>query len=288
MELIDVFDEDNKYLGYSLERNEVHHKNLWHHHVSAWIMNYEGMILLQQRAFTKKKNPGKWAKTGGHVESGENCKEAIRREVYEEIRLEVNDEEIENIEMFKSFNPNEHYYAYGYIFFTDYKEEDFTLQKEAAENELSSVGMLNFSRKNELKGIIKNLENEIENADYKIIEAKRTADYNISNIPLYLEKFKLNETARINEKYKIPEEPVAPAEISQTNNKTQQFTNDIDMIFNSMNIGTKYTISDIVDACPGARGLTDERITALVRSLVRIGKVERTDAHGKVYYCRVQ
>ena len=57
MELIDVFDEDNKYLGYSLERNEVHHKNLWHHHVSAWIMNYEGMILLQQRAFTKKKNP---------------------------------------------------------------------------------------------------------------------------------------------------------------------------------------------------------------------------------------
>ena len=130
MELIDVFDEDNKYLGYSLERNEVHDKNLWHHHVSAWIINYEGMILLQQRAFTKKKNPGKWAKTGGHVESGENCKEAIRREVYEEIGLEVNDEEIENIEMFKSFNPNEHYYAYGYIFFTDYKEEDFTLQKE--------------------------------------------------------------------------------------------------------------------------------------------------------------
>lgn len=130
MELIDIFDEDNKYLGYHLERNEVHDKNLWHHHVSAWIMNYDGMILLQQRALNKKKNPGKWSKTGGHVESGENCKEAIKREVYEEIGLEVNDEEIENIEIFKSLNPNEHYYAYGYIFFTNYKEEDFRLQKE--------------------------------------------------------------------------------------------------------------------------------------------------------------
>ena len=130
MELIDIFDENNKPLGYALERNEAHDRNLWHHHVSAWIMNYNGMILLQQRALTKKKNPGKWAKTGGHVETGETCEDAIRREVFEEIGLKVNDEEIENIEIFKSTNPNEHYYAYGYIFFTDYKEEDFKLQKE--------------------------------------------------------------------------------------------------------------------------------------------------------------
>lgn len=130
MELIDIFDENNRYLGYSLDRKEVHEKNLWHHHVSAWIMNYDGMVLLQQRALTKKKNPGKWAKTGGHVEAAETCEEAIKREVYEEIGLEVKDEEIENIEIFKSINSNEHYYAYGYIFFTHYKEEDFILQKE--------------------------------------------------------------------------------------------------------------------------------------------------------------
>lgn len=147
MELIDVFDEDNKYLGYSLERNEVHDKNLWHHHVSAWIMNYEGMILLQQRALTKKKNPGKWAKTGGHVETGENCKEAIKREVYEEIGLEVNDEEIENIEVFKSLNPNEHYYTYGYIFLTNYKEDDFILQKE----EVNAVKYYNIEQLEEIR-----------------------------------------------------------------------------------------------------------------------------------------
>lgn len=55
MELIDVFDENNNYLGYSLDRKEVHEENLWHRHVSAWIMNYNGEILLQQRALDKKK-----------------------------------------------------------------------------------------------------------------------------------------------------------------------------------------------------------------------------------------
>ena len=130
MELIDIFDENNNYLGYSLERSKVHEENLWHHHVSAWIMDYNGEILLQQRALSKKKNPGKWAKTGGHVDAGETPEESIKREVYEEIGLKVSDDEIKNIEIFKSINPNEHYYSYGYIFFTDYKEDDFVLQKE--------------------------------------------------------------------------------------------------------------------------------------------------------------
>lgn len=130
MELIDIFDENNKYLGYSLERSEAHEKNLWHRHVSAWIMNYNGEILLQQRALDKKKNPGKWAKTGGHVSAGETCEESIKREVYEEIGLEVHDSEIKNIEIFKSINSKEHYYSYGYLFLTNYKEDDFVLQKE--------------------------------------------------------------------------------------------------------------------------------------------------------------
>ena len=130
MELIDIFDENNKYLGYSLERSAVHKKNLWHRHVSAWIMNYNGKILLQQRALDKKKNPGKWAKTGGHVDSGETCDESIKREIYEEIGLKLNDDEINNIDIFKSINSDEHYYSYGYIIFTNYKEDDFKLQKE--------------------------------------------------------------------------------------------------------------------------------------------------------------
>ena len=135
MEMVDVFDENNEFLGYSVTRDEAHEKNLWHRHASSWIMNYDGEILLQQRAFTKKKNPGKWAKTGGHVDKGETPKDAVKREVYEEIGLELNDNDIKEIGFFKSTNPNEHYFSYGYLVITNYKENEFILQKE----ELNSV-----------------------------------------------------------------------------------------------------------------------------------------------------
>ena len=130
MELIDVYDENNNYLGYAKERDEVHKNKLWHRHVSAWIMNSNGEVLMQQRALTKMKNPGKWSRTGGHVDSKETCDEAIKREIYEEIGLLVDDKDINNIEIFKSIDPLENYYSYGYIFFTDKKEEEFILQEE--------------------------------------------------------------------------------------------------------------------------------------------------------------
>ena len=130
MELLDVYDENNNYLGHSLPRKEIHEKKLWHRHVSAWIMNKEGKILLQQRSFNKNKNPGKWSKTGGHVDAGETCEQAIKREIYEEIGLKINNDEINNIEVFKSKTSKENYYSYGYIFITDLKENEFKLQKE--------------------------------------------------------------------------------------------------------------------------------------------------------------
>ena len=129
MELIDVYDENNNYSGYSVSRKEIHENNLWHRHVSCWIMNEKGEILMQQRAFSKFKNPGKWAKTGGHVDSGETPDQAIKREVFEEIGLIIDDKNINNIETFKS-KTKENYYSYGYIFMTNLKEDEFVLQED--------------------------------------------------------------------------------------------------------------------------------------------------------------
>lgn len=147
MELLDIYDENNNYLGYSLDRKEAHDKNLWHYHVSAWIMNYDGEILLQQRSFSKKKNPGKWTKTGGHVSADETCVQAIKREIFEEIGLELNDDEIKIIDEFKSTNPKEHYFSYGYIVFTNKKEDEFILQKE----EVRDVKYLSIEQIEELR-----------------------------------------------------------------------------------------------------------------------------------------
>ena len=150
MEFLDVFDENNESLGYSLSRKEIHDKNLFHRHVSSWIMNYDGLILLQQRSFSKNKNPGMWAKTGGHVDAGESCDSAIKREVFEEIGLKVSDDQVSCYEVFKS-ELKENYYTYNYIFFTDFNENQFVLQSDEVEKVkyFSIEELEEFRRKND-------------------------------------------------------------------------------------------------------------------------------------------
>ena len=89
MELIDIVDENNKLTGQVEERTIAHEKCLWHRHVSCWIMNKKGEILLQRRSPIKSRNPNKWARTGGHVDSGEDVEEAIIREVKEEVGINI-------------------------------------------------------------------------------------------------------------------------------------------------------------------------------------------------------
>lgn len=132
MELLEVFDDFNNSLNYTVSRDEIHKNKLWHRHVSAWIMNYDGKILMQKRSLMKKKNPGLWSKTGGHVEAGENVIDAIKREVFEEIGLNIDN--YEYINLFKNDKENEKYFAYGYIVFTNLKENDFLLQKEEVDS----------------------------------------------------------------------------------------------------------------------------------------------------------
>ena len=50
LEMLEVFDENNNSLEYAVERDTVHEQKLWHRHVSAWIMNDKGLILMQKRS----------------------------------------------------------------------------------------------------------------------------------------------------------------------------------------------------------------------------------------------
>lgn len=128
MEFLDVVNEEDKLTGEKKDRDFIHHNNLYHRHTSCWILNHNGEILLQRRALTKKKRPGIWSKTGGHVDSGESVIDAIKREVKEEIGLELKDKDLFFMQKFKSNNPN--FFSYGYIALTNNKIEDYKLQLE--------------------------------------------------------------------------------------------------------------------------------------------------------------
>lgn len=57
--------------------------------VGAWIVNDKGEILLLKRSEKTKNERGKWEAPGGEVEFGETLEEAIRREMKEELGIEI-------------------------------------------------------------------------------------------------------------------------------------------------------------------------------------------------------
>ena len=129
MELVDIVDENNKLTGQVEERWVAYDKGLWRRTVSCWIMNEKGEILLQKRTASKRRNPNKWAKTGGQVDSGESAEDAIFREVKEELGIEVPKDQIKIMDIHKSDDKNKRF-AYNFIFVVNYKIEDYILQKE--------------------------------------------------------------------------------------------------------------------------------------------------------------
>ena len=131
MELVDIVDENNKLTGQVEDRWVAYNKGLWRRTVSCWIINEKGEILLQKRTANKLKNPNKWAKTGGQVDSGETVEEAIFREVKEEV-AEVKYVTIEDMELIKKENDSNYT-------FCNWGDEDFYREINLLKNKRKQI-----------------------------------------------------------------------------------------------------------------------------------------------------
>ena len=58
-------------------------------------------------------------------------------------------------------------------------------------------------------------------------------------------------------------------------------------ILNGMEIGKKYTITDLMKEIPACAELSNQRVSALVRQLVTDGAVERTEEKRKAYFHKI-
>jgi isopentenyldiphosphate isomerase len=97
-EYFDIVDDNGKIIGKAL-RSECHGNSaLIHRTVHAVIYHSDGRILLQKRSRNKDIQPDKWdTAVGGHLDSGEDYKTAIVREIKEEVGILVNFSELEYI-----------------------------------------------------------------------------------------------------------------------------------------------------------------------------------------------
>lgn len=88
-EWLEVVDQRNEPLAV-MPREEVHSLGLPHRSVFVLLYNEQNKLYLQKRCMDKTSHPGCWDLSAtGHVLAGEAKLEAARRELYEELRVEV-------------------------------------------------------------------------------------------------------------------------------------------------------------------------------------------------------
>jgi 16S rRNA (adenine1518-N6/adenine1519-N6)-dimethyltransferase len=88
-ELFPVVDRLDRILRYAA-RSEVHGDNLRHRAVHILIFNERGELYLQQRSRCKDRHPLLWdSSAAGHVMAGESYDEAAKRELQEELGINV-------------------------------------------------------------------------------------------------------------------------------------------------------------------------------------------------------
>ena len=136
MELWDIYDEKKQRTGRTMVRNDWNMKpGEYHLSVLGVIRRFDGKYLVTKRSREKVWAPGHWEVSGGAVLAGEDSRDAIFREVWEETGLDVSNCPGRLLFSYRRDNPEEkdNYFVDVYRFDLDFSEEDICLQQEETE-----------------------------------------------------------------------------------------------------------------------------------------------------------
>lgn len=90
MELWDIYDEQRKLTGRTMERGASFAEGEYHLVIHVCIFNFRGELLIQQRQSFKEGWPNLWDVTiGGSALAGENSQTAAERETLEELGIKL-------------------------------------------------------------------------------------------------------------------------------------------------------------------------------------------------------
>ena len=103
-EQIDIVNKDGRKTGQSELKSIIHTKGYYHNTAHVWFYTKSGEILLAQRAASKSICPLLWdVSVAGHVDAGEDIKQAAIRETQEEIGVLISAHFFEKIGVFPCF-----------------------------------------------------------------------------------------------------------------------------------------------------------------------------------------
>ena len=133
MEMWDIYDKDKKRTGKLMKRNDWNMKpGEFHLTVIGIVQDLEGRFLVTRRNLDKEWAAGWWELPGGGVNAGEDSKDAIIREIKEEVGIDVSNAKGGHIYTYKNESPEEknNYFVDVYNFVLDFKASDIKVQEE--------------------------------------------------------------------------------------------------------------------------------------------------------------
>ena len=110
MEYNDIYDKDRRLTGQVHLRGTPWKKGEYGMVVCVWVYDGRGNILLTRRA-PEKSFAGTWENSGGAVKAGENSRQAVARELFEETGIRAEEEAFELIDSGKDRNIHYDYYC---------------------------------------------------------------------------------------------------------------------------------------------------------------------------------
>lgn len=132
MELWDIYDENKRLTGRTMQRNDWNMKpGEYHLTVLGVIRHTNGRYLITKRVMTKSWAPGWWEVSGGGVMAGEDSRTAVLREIREETGLDVSDWEGGYLFSYRRDNLKEkdNYFVDVYRFTGDFSDADLQMQE---------------------------------------------------------------------------------------------------------------------------------------------------------------
>lgn len=130
MEFFDVVDQNRKPLNKILPRGSKLQENEFNQGAEIWIVNKNNEFLISQRSLNKS-HPNLWECPGGCSIAGKNTLQTIKREILEEIGINLNNQEPSYIDtkLYKT-----QFVDIYFIRLNNLNLNDLTLQKDEVQN----------------------------------------------------------------------------------------------------------------------------------------------------------
>lgn len=157
-EYFDIYNINREKTGKIIKRGERMENDEYHIFVQVWLINNKGKFLVQKRS-KYVKDPLVWCSNGGNVKAGEVSFDCARREILEELNLDICNLKGSLFDKRIYKEDGQNYFCDSYLYTYNGKIKDIKFQKE-------EIKRLKYMKMDKIKKLMKKKKFFIYDEDY--------------------------------------------------------------------------------------------------------------------------